>query len=243
MSHFKFQIMKNTYRFYSHGLLILAISLSLTCGYYSTYAQKAGSTLTDVEGNKYKTVVIGDQEWMAENLKTTKYNDGTDIPLEQDNKKWIAITTPAYCWVGNHIANKDIFGAFYNWQAVNTGKLCPKGWHVPTDEEWTKLTDFLGGLDVAGGKMKATGTDLWNSPNTGASNESGFSALPGGYRYGYFWGSGEFYELGLNGYFWTATEYTETHSRTRTVNAERTKVYSSVFVKNNGFSVRCVKDK
>ncbi len=228
--------------FISYTMLLWVIPVILSFGVLKIDAQTVGNTVTDIDGNKYKTVVIGDQEWMAENLKTTKYHDGTDISLEEENKEWIAITTPAYCWVSNDIANKDIFGALYNWQAVNTGKLCPKGWHVATDEEWTKLTDFLGGFDIAGGKMKATGIDFWNSPNTGASNESGFSALPGGYRYGYFWGSGDFYEKGLNGYFWTATEYTETHSWTRTVNAERTKVYRSVFVKNNGFSVRCIKD-
>ncbi len=235
--------MKNAYRQYSQKLLLLIISLSLTCGYFNSYAQKTDNALTDIEGNKYKTVFIGDQEWMAENLKTTKYHDGTDILLVEENNEWIGITTPAYCWFGNDIANRDIFGALYNWKAVNTGKLCPEGWHVPTDEEWTQLTDFLGGLNVAGGKMKATGNDLWNSPNKESSNESGFSALPGGYRYGYFWGSGEFYEKRLNGYFWTATEYTETHSRSRTINAQRAKVYNSVFVKNNGFSVRCIKDK
>lgn len=235
--------MKNTYRFYFFKLLLSAILLLLTCGYFSVFAQNVDGTVTDIEGNSYKTVVIGNQEWMAENLKTTKYNDGTDIPLEEENKTWIAITTPAYCWYSNDQHNKDYFGALYNWHAVYTGKLCPEGWRVPTDDEWTQLTDFLGGLEIAGGKLKQSGTELWNSPNFGANNESGFSALPGGYRYGYFWGNGEFYEKGLNGYFWTSTEYTDTHARTRTVNAERAKVYQSVFVKNNGFCVRCMKDK
>jgi uncharacterized protein (TIGR02145 family) len=243
VSHFKFFIMENIYRFDSYVLQLLVTSLIFTCSFFYTSAQKAGTTVTDIEGNKYKTVVIGNQEWMAENLKTTKYNDGTDIPLEKENKNWITINTPAYCWYDNDIANKDIYGALYNWQAVNTGKLCPKGWRVPTDEEWAQLTDFLGGLNAAGVKLKEAGNVLWNSPNAGANNESGFTARPGGYRYGYFWGNGEFYEKGLNGYFWTATEYTETHSRTLTVNAERPKVYRSAFVKNNGFSLRCIKDK
>jgi uncharacterized protein (TIGR02145 family) len=135
------------------------------------------TTLTDIDGNMYNIVVIGSQIWLAQNLKTTKYNDGSSIPLVADNGTWTNLTTAGYCWNGD-----DAYGAFYNWYAVNTGKLAPKGWHVPTETDWLTLQSYLGGPTVAGGKLKETGTSHWNSPNTGATNESGFLALPGGYR-------------------------------------------------------------
>ena len=228
--------MKNNKRFES---LIFAFILLIFTS--EAYAQQKKGSLKDNDGNTYSTVIIGDQEWMVENLKTTKFNDGTPISNETDMTRWVQITTPAYSWYNNDAASKKVFGAVYNWYAVNTGKLCPAGWSVPSDDDWTKLTDFLGGIEAAGGKLKETGTSNWNTPNTGATNETGFSAVPGGYRYGYFWGQGTFYETGLNGYYWTATQCTDTHSWTRTLNAERPKVYRSIFVKNNGFSVRCIK--
>jgi uncharacterized protein (TIGR02145 family) len=144
---------------------------------------KMDAQVTDVVGNVYNTVTIGSQVWMAENLKTTKYNDGTDIPLVTDGTAWAALSTPGYCWYNNDaVTNKNTYGALYNWYAVNTAKLCPTGWHVPSNEEWTVLTTHLGGESVAGGKLKETGTSHWLSPNTGATNETGFTALPGGYR-------------------------------------------------------------
>ena len=109
------------------------------------------NTVTDVDGNTYKTVIIGTQVWMAENLKTTKYNDGIQIPLVTDPITWINLKSAAYCWYNNDLAtNKNIYGAIYNWLVVNTGKLCPIGWHVPSDTEWTTLTTFLGGELING---------------------------------------------------------------------------------------------
>jgi uncharacterized protein (TIGR02145 family) len=204
-------------------------------------AQKKAGSVKDVDGNVYKTVSIGDQVWMAENLRTTKLNDGTAIINETDMTKWVHATAPAYCWLNNDEKMKTVYGAMYNWHAVNTGNLCPAGWRVATDDDWTKLTELLGGIEVAGGKLKDSGTGKWVSPNSGATNETGFSAIPAGYRYGYFWGQGTFYEMGLNGYYWTGTVCTDTHSWSRTMNANNTKVYRSIFVKNNGFSVRCIK--
>ena len=176
-------------------------------------------------GNNYKTVILGEQVWMAENLRTTRFNDGTPILNETDMTKWVQITTPAYSWCNNDIANKKVYGALYNWYAVNTGYLCPVGWNVPSDGDWTKLTDFLGGVETAGVKLK----------------ESGFSPVPAGYRYGYFWGQGTFYEMGINAYYFTATEYTNTHIWVRTMSTGNAKVYRSIFIKNEGFSVRCIK--
>jgi uncharacterized protein (TIGR02145 family) len=145
----------------------------------------------DVDSNYYPVVTIGTQTWMAANLETTQYSDGTAIPLVTDNSVWAdweSLTAPAYCWYDNNPETyKNLYGALYNWYTVDTlsngGKnVCPAGWHMPTDDEWTTLIDYLGGVNVAGGKLKETGTDHWNSPNTGATNEIGFTALAGGLR-------------------------------------------------------------
>ncbi len=222
--------------------MLLIMLILLLAGIHSgIFAQQTPEVITDRDGNIYKTVMIGDQIWMAENLRTTSLNDGTPVVNETDMTKWVQITTPAYSWCNNDIGTKEPYGALYNWYAVNTGKLCPSGWRVPSDEDWKKLTDFLGGHEIAGGKLKESGTVHWNSPNTGATNESGFTAVPAGYRYGYFWGQGTFYENGINGYYFTSTECTDTHIWTRTMNSGNTKIYRSIFVKNNGFSVRCIK--
>jgi uncharacterized protein (TIGR02145 family) len=181
---------------------------------------KPAGVVTDADGNVYNTVTIGGQVWMAENLKTTKYNDGTVIPLSADNISWI--TSGGYCWYDDDKAsNKSVYGALYNWSTMTSNKLCPVGWHVPKRAEWTTLITYLGGESVAGGKMKETGFLHWQSPNTGATNESGFSALPGGIcaangghyekvyfdkgNYGWWWckdyGINIFYQSGSISYF------------------------------------------
>jgi uncharacterized protein (TIGR02145 family) len=161
--------------------------------------------VSDKEGYLYNTVLIGNQVWMAENLRTKKYNDDSDVTLVTDPTVWAALTSEGYCWYNNDEAtNKPLYGAMYNWFAVNKGNLCPTGWHVPTDEEWTTLTTTLGGESVAGGKLKEDGTTHWLSPNTGATNESGFTALPGGYRYRL---NGTFNDVGKLSYWWSSTEY------------------------------------
>ena len=160
---------------------------------------------TDDDDNHYPVVKIGTQTWMAQNLKTTKYNDGTPIPLVTDAGTWVDLSTPAYCWYNNDSATySNTYGSLYNWHTVNTGKLCPTGWHVPTDAEWTTLTTYLGGESIAGGKLKETDTTHWYSPNTGANNETGFTALPGGYRSSL---SGTFDDVGNYGAWWSSTEY------------------------------------
>ena len=135
---------------------------------------------TDFDGNNYPVGQIGTQIWMVENLKTTRYNDGTDILSITDNTTWENLITPGYCFYNNGVVNKNTYGALYNWYAVNTGKLAPKGWHVPTNDEYTTLITFLGGESVASSKLKESGTSHWQSPNTEATNQSGFTALPGG---------------------------------------------------------------
>ena len=136
-----------------------------------------------MDGNTYNTIMIGTQTWMKENLKTTTFNDGTSIPLETDATKWAALTSSGYCYYNNDEATyKDTYGVLYNWYTVNTGKLCPSGWHIPIEADWTNLTTFLGGENGAGGKLKESGTSHWINPNSGATNETKFTALPGGER-------------------------------------------------------------
>ena len=193
----------------------------------------------DIDGNVYKTVKIGNQTWMTKNLKTSRFNDGTPIPLVTDGAAWAALTTPAYCWYNNDsVSYKNTYGALYNGYAVMTGKLCPMDWHVPTDEEWTKLIKYLGGESYAGDRLKETGTDYWVSPNTGATNESGYTALPGGLRYH----DGIFHDFGFSGYWWTSTEYSDTRAFFRYMDYEYSNVFGFNNSKNIGFSVRCIRD-
>ena len=197
-------------------------------------------TVTDIDGNTYKTVTIGSQTWMAENLRTTTYNDGTAIANVTDDDEWLALTTGAYCNYNNTTSTDTIatYGRLYNWYAVNTGKLCPTGWHVPSDAEGAELIDYLGGRSVAGGKLKETGTTHWNSPNTGATNETGFTALPGGYRKY----DRSFLVVGDGGYWWSATEYNSSNAWSRDMYYHFSTVYWTYYVKEVGFSVRCVRD-
>jgi uncharacterized protein (TIGR02145 family) len=204
--------------------------------------------ITDIDGNVYNTVTIGTQVWMAENLKTTKYNDGTAIPNITVDATWLAATAGAYSDYSNTPANSTIYGRLYNWYAVdnnattkvasNGGKnVCPTSWHVPTETEWTTLTTYLGGESIAGGKLKETGTTHWLSPNMGATNETGFSALPGGYRYNY----GTYIYIGIQGTWWSSTDYSSV-AWYRYMSSAVTNVYSFSYFKPYGFSVRCVRD-
>jgi len=197
-------------------------------------------SLTDIDGNVYKTIKIGNQEWMAEDLKVTRLNDATDISLTTDNVTWGTLTTPAYCWYNNNIAYKQNFGAIYNWFAVETGKLCPSGWHVPSDNEWTILTDYLGGTNVAGGKLKETGLFHWNTPNTGATNSSGFTAIPTGARK---YPEGNFYGVGVHDSWWSSTEYNYLKPYYRSVFSMNETVFRGFgTLKGAGIAIRCIKD-
>jgi uncharacterized protein (TIGR02145 family) len=193
---------------------------------------------TDGDGNVYNTVTIGTQVWMIENLKTTKYNDGTAITNVTGDASWSVLATGAYCDYDNNSANSVSYGRLYNWYAVNSNKLCPAGWHVPSDTEWTTLTTYLEGVTVAGGKLKETGTSHWTDPNTGATNSSGFTALPGGCRSN----SSLFQYRGLYGFWWSSTANDGTYSWTRSVFNTGATVSRGVDNKPYGFSVRCLKD-
>ena len=183
---------------------------------------------------------------MKENLKTTKFNDGKAIPLVTDDKDWGALTTPAYCWYKNDAkVNKNTYGALYNWYTVNTNKLCPKVWHVPTDGEWMTLITNLGGEGLAGGKLKEKGTTHWESPNNGATNESGFTALSTGKRNydGAFdiSGSNSIY-FRSNGCWWSSTEQYDFNAYYIRLYNALNEVYSTLSDKHFGYSVRCLRD-
>ena len=203
------------------------------CKNVITYKKAA----TDIDGNVYHTVKIGSQVWMRENLKVTKYRNGDPVPNITDGTQWKNTTTGAYCNYDNNAFNAGIYGRIYNWHAVNDSrKIAPEGWHVASDAEWTSLTNYLGGESVAGGKLK--GFDLWLSPNAEATNESGFTALPGGTRYF----DGAFDNKNLLGYWWTSTQIDGTASWYRTVPWDDGRVHRFGHLFNSGFSVRCIKD-
>jgi uncharacterized protein (TIGR02145 family) len=194
--------------------------------------------VSDIDGNVYGTVVIGTQTWMAENLKTTRYRDGSSIAYVLDNGTWSSLNSGAWSYYNHDSTNNSIYGKLYNWYAVaDSRSLCPTGWHVPSDAEWTSLENFLGGSSVAGGKMKAV-SSLWSSPNTGATNESGFSALPGGFR-SY---DGSFNNFGYNGFWWSSTENSSTFAWIRYLISNGAYSYRDNANKTFGFSVRCLKD-
>lgn len=195
--------------------------------------------MKDQDGNIYKTITIGNQTWMAENLRTTKYNDGSLIQNVIDNSSWLNLTTGAYSNYNNTDNNDTIatFGRLYNWYAVNSGKLAPVGWHVPTYTEWSNLMTYLGGESDAGGKMKETGISHWLNPNY-ATNETGFTALPGGYRHS----NGIFTEIGSYGLWWSSTPYSSTAACSRYITYDSGSALSNYPTRELGFSVRCVKN-
>lgn len=205
--------------------------------FYKPQVQNPRS-VTDIDGNVYKTVTIGTQEWMAENLKTTKYSDGTSIPLVTDNSAWKSnidnsTTNPMMCYYDNSTANKDTYGALYNFYVVNTGKVCPSGWHVPSDAEWTMLTDFIGTNE--GIKLKST--TGWKENGNG-TDDYGFSGVPGGKR-NYF---GNFYDIGSYGYWWSSTSNDTYYAWYRYLDSSNSDVDRHSSLKNDGLSVRCVRD-
>jgi uncharacterized protein (TIGR02145 family) len=197
-------------------------------------------TMTDQEGNVYKTVTIGTQTWMAENLRTTKYNDGNTIPNVADGEKWASLTTGAYCNIDNTADNITIgtYGRLYNWHTVNTGKLAPTGWHVPSDAEWIQLVHYLGGERVSVDKLKEIGTTHWLSPNEGATNETGFTALPSASRSM----NGTFRSIGDHGSLWSATEYSVESALYRYMPYDQNIIYRDWDAREAGHSVRCVKN-
>jgi uncharacterized protein (TIGR02145 family) len=195
--------------------------------------------VTDMDGNIYHTVTIGTQVWMVENLKVTHYREGDPIALITDNATWEGLTTGAYCEYDNNPGNVDVYGRLYNWFAVNDGRnIAPVAWHVPADTEWTILADFLGGNAVAGGPLKEAGFIHWLEPNSGATNQTGFTALPGGHReYG-----GNYDYIKWGGGWWSSTEYNPNDASVRYMDCGAIDLWRYLEDKRYGRSVRCLKD-
>ncbi len=228
---------------YSLIKLIPFSALLILFSFYGCEKEDSGDntdTITDIDGNVYNIVTIGIQVWFKENLKTTKYNDGTPIDLVTDNTEWHKLDTAGYCWYNNDQATYgNTYGALYNWYTAEPGNLCPSGWHVPTDAEWTTLVDYLGGSSVAGGKMKETGTTHWKDPNEDADNESRFTALPGGSRSNVY---GNFHDLEIDGSWWSQPKLGDTSPRTLYTSFNNSGVSRGTSFKDSGHSVRCIKD-
>ena len=215
---------------------ILMVALIFSFG-----LNKSVSQVTDIDGNVYKTVIIGTQEWMAENLNVKHYRNGDIIPNVKDRNEWSKITTGAWCYYDNEQDKGIIYGKLYKGFTINDPRgLAPDGWHIPSDAEWTILTDFLGGEKAAYEKLESITFPESTWPVSKPTNESGFTALPGGYRIlGYL----SFYELGMAGYFWSSTDESDTNSAwVRKLQYNVTRVQRVGGYKGWGLSVRCIKD-
>lgn len=238
------------------GLIII---LNTSCKAENQPDSKSVETIKDMDGNVYHTVKIGTQVWMVENLKTRKYNDGTQIPFVTDNSAWSTLHTPGYCWYSNDAeTNKDTYGALYNWYTVNTGKLAPIGWHIPSDIEWTNLEDYLkaNGYNYDDTRTNNYGKSLAATTNWKTftstdwdlisligndltkNNRTGFSALPGGTRNIY----GTFYSIGESCYLWSSTEHLTDSSWSRALNYQGCSLGKDDDDNKSGNSVRCIRN-
>ena len=223
--------------FYPFAIMGLLLMLVVSCKKDDNNDNPTvAGTVKDIDGNFYHTVTIGKQVWMVENLKTTRYNDSTSIPLVTIG--WSNLITPGYCWYNNDIRNQNIYGALYNWHAVGTGKLAPIGWHVPTDAEWTNLITFLGGDSIAPGKLKEAGTNHWAVHNKDATNETGFTWLPGGHR---SWG-GSFAYINSYGDIWSSSTEQDVLAWGRSLYSNASYIDRGGPYKRTGMSVRCLKN-
>lgn len=239
---FNLAIAQDTLYLYKSGTVVnkRAIAKIDSIVFYKADTSTQGNTVTDIDGNVYHTLTIGAQVWMVENLKVTHYRNGDAINYVTDNTSWSGLTTGAYCWYNNDEASyKSTYGALYNWYVVSDShNLCPAGWHVPTDEDWTNLIVYLGGEPFAGGKLKESGLTHWNSPNVVVTNETGFYALPGGDRFY----DGSYNLLGSTGYWWSATEISVSNARFNNILNTDISIGRFYLDKKMGFSIRCIHD-
>lgn len=207
-------------------------------------------TVIDFDGNVYMTVKLGSQYWIAENLRVTHYRNGDSIPNVTGNDEWVSLSTGAYCSYNNNEEHVAAYGRLYNWFAcIDQRQIAPIGWHVPTDKEWQELelflgmswseVDYYGPRGNRGGALKEAGTFHWNSPNTGATNESGFTALPAGFHFS----GANFRGLGDGAYFWSVTEHDDNSAWYRELEHDHSAIVREIYYsKRSGFSIRCVKD-
>jgi len=232
------------------GIIILIALIALVVLFGCEKPTLPSEGITDIDNNMYHTVVIGEQTWFKENLKTTRLNNGTDIEYVSYLIDWRALNTPAYCYYDNDKDTyKDTFGALYNWSSVTTNKLCPTGWHVPSYNDWNILFTYLGGTNKAGGILKST--DFWEFPNIGATDSMGFTALPGGFR-DY---TGDYNNINIVGFWWTSTEYVmyfpngniSESAYNIILHRSSNSIFGLPYVdypynKHAGMSIRCLKD-
>lgn len=238
-------------------LIVFTISAFIQCSTENQSDFKdlfiCGETLSDINGNTYNTVLIGNQCWMAENLRTSTYSDGSELPNYPVQADWR--TTDFGGWVNyaNNSNYDELYGKIYNWFAVTDSRgICPTGWIVPSDEDWKILEKHIGmaesdadiigwrGSDQnVGGKLRAPGTEYWESPNESASNDSGFSGLPSGLRYP----DGRFVSLGRSAFFWTSSWYSISEAYGRAIVFSRGGVSRGIYRKDFGFSIRCILDQ
>ena len=219
---------KNVHFRFCQLLLASLLFLNYSC------KKDSDNGLTDADGNVYHPVTIGSQQWLVENLRTTHYNNGEAIPVVTDNSKWSNLATGAYCTYPAEVTNGKDYGNLYNWYAAtDSRKIAPKGWHVATDADWQTLLNFIGAQNT-GGKLKDT--THWNSPNTGATNATGFKGLPGGYV------TSSIIYIGAYGFWWTATESSATDAITRSLSYNNALVNNINYSKKYALTVRCVKD-
>ncbi len=212
------------------AMLLGALLVSVSC---------TEKDLTDIDGNRYRTVKIGSQTWMSENLRVTHFRNGDSIPLVDDNAVWENATAGAACRYDNSDGLANTYGLLYNWFAVSDPRqIAPGGWHVPTDQEWQVLIDYLGGDSLAGGKLKEGGAAHWLAPNTGATNESGFTARPAGDRSG----TGHYFDINDLAYFLSTTVDSAERVFVRGLSFDSGAIRRYRSDKVDGLSVRCVKD-
>lgn len=227
-------------RCFTSAVLVMLVFLSAGCGIRSSRDDVRGKErVTDADGNVYTLVTIGSQVWMAQNLKTTRFRNGDPIPRISQDSEWQKTGEGAFCFYNNERKSGKTYGNLYNWHAVSDSRgICPPGWHVPSDEEWQVLSDFLGGDKVAGDKMKETGIRHWAEPNDGASNVSGFTALPAGGRDEF----GQFIVDKYGCHWWSSTVSGTVDVRVRSIYFGYGSIMTDEYHPNSGFSVRCLKD-
>ena len=202
---------------------------------------KFGLGVKDIDGNSYKTTIIGSQEWMAENLKVTKFNDGTTIKNITESLEWVTTNLPAWCVYDNDLKNNSKYGKLYNWFVISESmkNICPSGWHIPSIDEWEILMEFLGGENVAAGKMKEVGITNWASPNVNATNSSLFTALPAGVRSE---NDGRFHSISYDSNWWSSTLASESNVLTRDVDHDDSSSEETSEDIKTGLSIRCIKN-
>jgi uncharacterized protein (TIGR02145 family) len=232
--------MKSEQNYLLKSLILIGFYLITICSCQKDNNTSEESTVTDVDGNVYHTVTIGTQTWLKENLKVTHYRNGEAIPVETDNILWCKLKSGAYCDYDNNFDNSGIYGRLYNWYAVHdSNNIAPSGWHIPDVTEWQTLASFLGGNDIAGGKMKEANYIHWMNPNNGATNESGFTALPAGMRHAE---NGAFMSKGAMTMLWSSYQDDLTSANNLYLGYSFPDATNAYIHLNTGLSVRCIKD-